>query len=361
MSELINVRDKRVADHWKLLTGVSALALAAYLSSSVAGSAEEASRPQVWIELGGSFTQLDNGQEFFEPAFTLVTPRKSFITDDVGALGKNARASWDGDLKVTFDPPETDWSFSAGIRYGRDSRRKFSHQQTPLPSHQLSPGVQGYYAAYQTASAANAESHMILDFQAGKDVGLGMFGRNGHSEIGFGIRYAQLISKSTFDIHYHPTNVHRNYYRFYASFDQNRNFKGIGPSVSWNASADLVGGADGGISFDWGVNAAALFGRQRVRGAHRAVEQFIDHVSYPGYVGHGVYNLSASPDRSRHVVVPNLGGFAAISWVYPGARVSVGYKADFFFNAIDGGIDTRNSVDRGFYGPFASISIGLGG
>jgi hypothetical protein len=41
--------------------------------------------------------------------------------------------------------------------------------------------------------------------------------------------------------------------------------------------------------------------------------------------------------------------------------VSFGYRADFFFGAMDGGIDTRNTSTVSFHGPFATISIGLGG
>jgi hypothetical protein len=37
------------------------------------------------------------------------------------------------------------------------------------------------------------------------------------------------------------------------------------------------------------------------------------------------------------------------------------YRADFFFGAMDGGIDTAKKENVGFYGPFATISIGLGG
>jgi hypothetical protein len=43
------------------------------------------------------------------------------------------------------------------------------------------------------------------------------------------------------------------------------------------------------------------------------------------------------------------------------AIVSFGYRADGFFGAIDGGIDTYKSYNRGFFGPYANISIGLGG
>jgi hypothetical protein len=65
--------------------------------------------------------------------------------------------------------------------------------------------------------------------------------------------------------------------------------------------------------------------------------------------------------RSRAVTIPNVGGFAGFSVKFPNAKVSLGYRADLFFGAIDGGIDARKTYDRAFYGPFASFSVGLGG
>jgi hypothetical protein len=335
--------------------------MAGYISSANPAAAGESGRPQVWIELGGSFTQLGNSQEPLQPDFTLVDPRKPFITEGITGIQKNPSSSWDGDIKVSIEPPRSDWTFSVGIRYGRDSRKKYSQQQTPSAAG-YHGSFQGLYFAYQTATAFSSESHTMLDFQASKDVGLGMFGAGGHSAIGFGLRYAQLNSRSTFDMRYHPENSNKSYYRFHASFDQSRKFIGVGPEINWNASAEVAGNADdGGISFDWGVNAAVLFGRQRTQGSHRTTEQYVKAAAYPVYNGHLVYSTSASTSRDRNAVVPNVGGFAAISWFYPDAKVSVGYKADLFFNAIDGGIDTRKTEDRGFYGPYASISIGLGG
>ena len=65
--------------------------------------------------------------------------------------------------------------------------------------------------------------------------------------------------------------------------------------------------------------------------------------------------------RSRSITVPNIGGFAGLSYRYDSAKLSFGYRADFFFGAMDGGIDTRKTYDRNFYGPYATLSIGLGG
>jgi len=41
--------------------------------------------------------------------------------------------------------------------------------------------------------------------------------------------------------------------------------------------------------------------------------------------------------------------------------VSLGYRADFFFGAMDTGIDTAKRTTTGFFGPFATVSIGIGG
>jgi hypothetical protein len=73
-----------------------------------------------------------------------------------------------------------------------------------------------------------------------------------------------------------------------------------------------------------------------------------------------VYQPTPVPvDRAKTVIVPNVGGFAGASWRIENFKVSAGYRADLFFHAMDGGIDTRKSENVGFYGPFATISVGL--
>jgi hypothetical protein len=60
------------------------------------------------------------------------------------------------------------------------------------------------------------------------------------------------------------------------------------------------------------------------------------------------------------IAIPNVGGLAGVSFRYANAKVSFGYRGDFFFGAMDAGIDTRKAETVGFHGPFASISVGLG-
>ncbi len=119
------------------------------------------------------------------------------------------------------------------------------------------------------------------------------------------------------------------------------------------------------VSVDWGANGAVLFGRQRTRLQHQTSGFYFKGVGagqsqtaglVSSYI-HGPYDR----DRNRSVTIPNIGGFASISFKYPSAKLSLGYRADFFFNAVDTGIDSAKSSTIGFYGPFATVSIGLGG
>ncbi len=119
----------------------------------------------------------------------------------------------------------------------------------------------------------------------------------------------------------------------------------------------------GEFSFDWGANAALLFGRQRVRTRHQETGHY---VTAPGFVLRGVYytaykNPPAGHSGERNVTVPNIGLTAGASYRIEDFTVSLGYRADFFFNAMDVGIDKRKSGTLGLYGPFASVSVGLGG
>jgi hypothetical protein len=59
--------------------------------------------------------------------------------------------------------------------------------------------------------------------------------------------------------------------------------------------------------------------------------------------------------------VPNLGGYIGASARYNNAKISFGYRADTFFGAMDGGQAAAKDYNRGFYGPYMNVSIGLGG
>jgi hypothetical protein len=402
MSELINRHDNRATIRWKLLTGVSALALTVYVSSADIAKAEDTGQPQIWIELGGQLSRLDNGEEAFAPP--LMADRASIFTPSQ-KLERPPLFSFEEEGKISFQPEDSDWVFSASVRYGHSASNRHVHQQSkPAPfskyyhpsGDQSQSGkkvFQPLAARFAETNARTSEQHSILDFQVGKDVGLGLFGKGGStSVVNLGVRFAQFASKANialksnpewrFNYRYFatyapsiPTSVVKAFYPtttkiprggFYrgnaASLSASRSFHGLGPSVSWNASAPFAGKPqEGEISIDWGMNAALLFGRQRAKVHHQMTGRY--HTA-----DMGVANLPityqpppVNVTRSRTVIVPNVGGFAGLSFRYADAKLSFGYRADLFFHAMDGGIGTRRSENRGFYGPFASVSVGIGG
>jgi hypothetical protein len=378
MSELISTNDNRATIRWKLLTGASALALTANLVSMA--KAEEAGRPQVWIELGSQLERLDGQPSPFTPSFfDLASPvNLQTLTD----TQRPSQWAMGGEGKVTLTPKGTDWVFSAAIRYGRSNKSQHAHHQSPFVSVEkyLLPFIPRTTkplnrAIFSDAVVDSKESHAVLDFMAGKDVGLGMFGAGGTSVVSAGVRFAQFVSKANTSLYARPvleTNIrtpipgkyraaHPFYQTYTAVLHAERSTHAIGPSLSWAASMPIVGnGADSELTVDWGVNAAVLFGRQRADIHHQTTSNDYYLTFGTNYIAHHS-TQSVHRKQAHSAVIPNLGGFVGLSLKFPNAKVSVGYRADFFFNAVDNGFDTRHTANEGFYGPFASISVGLGG
>ncbi|HEV2561789.1 MAG TPA: hypothetical protein VGT78_06575 [Rhizomicrobium sp.] len=382
MSELIRKHDNRATIRWKLLTGVSAFALAAYISSGSIARAEEASQPQIWIELGGQLSRLSDAQESFFPSRMAAVRPSIFAPSD--KFERPPLYSFDETGKISFEPSASDWVFSASIRIGRSSNKGDARQNTnpkPFVKYLTSAGQSHRYARYPVAqrfadtATQISEKHLILDFQVGKDVGLGLFGAYGSSVLNFGVRFAQFSSKSNIALKSDP-DWQFNYKYAYgfkiesqgfhtnrAMLQAERGFHGVGPMLSWNGSAPLAGNTQNGeLSFDGGVNAAMLFGRQRTKIHHQISGQsrppVFESKYGPRYV---TYQPPAvNHTRVRSVTVPNVGGFAGLTYRIEDFKISFGYRADFFFGAMDGGIDAAKKENVGFNGPYASISVGLG-
>jgi hypothetical protein len=270
---------------------------------------------------------------------------------------------WNG--KLSFQPDGSDWVFSASIRYGRSSGSGYVQKTLALPTNY----ARG--ADYVNSKSYEQEIHTILDFMAGKDIGLGMFGTSGTSVISGGVRIAQISSGQIASVIGDPNNHFPSGYPelFNGAVQAKRGFHGIGPAISWDASAPLLGNTQNGeLTLDWGANAAMLFGR-RTTDIHQQTSECFAHPSqfycggyrHSGIYVHAGYNHAGNIARSRQTTAPNLGGFAGISYRYNNAKISFGYRADEFFDAMDGGFASQKSYSAGFFGPFANISIGIGG
>jgi iron complex outermembrane receptor protein len=377
MNELLNARANRQDFRWCLLTTVSAMALTAsvYGGGTAYASNDDSGSPLVWIELGDQLERLDDGQAPFAPPFFDAIANGGFKSPL--EAGKPAIYSNGLEGSISFMPAASDWIFSGSVRYGRSEGHRFLHQQDPILGTHVSfgTGATKYKVAppnYVETRANNSESHFIADFQASKDVGLGMFGSTGASTVGLGIRFAQFAGKSNLtvrarpDDHFVQTSLYgyhfpnSKFHAYFGSVQRAAGFRGVGPSISWKASTPLAGHPrEGEISLDWGVNAAVLFGRQKAQVQHHESGHYKNNI-FNQYYSTG-YQHSGGHGNVRSVTVPNIGGFAGVSFLYSDAKVSFGYRGDFFFGAMDGGIDAAKKENVGFYGPFATISVGIGG
>ena len=363
-------------------------------------------RPDIWLTIGGNYNAtLADSVEPYDPLAMANFPNGGSATPPWAAglptpaqLQKQPKSGFDWEGSLTYQPDGSDWVLKAGIRYGRTLHRKSTHESIVAGTKE---GVSKYgkyafscafLASYDPAYAnecyhgrvkefddsldISSEKHAILDFTLGKDVGIGTFGEGGTSTLSAGVRVAQFDSHSHLRLgagpHYNFVEDLSQKYHEIFEFDttERRSFHGIGPEIAWDAGTPVLGSpSEGQVMFDWGVNAGVLFGRQNAVLHH--------HVSHCRIDGFGSlancegapfgetqsYMLQEPPDnvsRSRKVTVPNLGGYAGLSVRYNDAKVSLGYRADEFFGAIDGGEYTAKKENRGFYGPYFNISLGFG-
>jgi iron complex outermembrane receptor protein len=336
-------------------------------------------KPPLWIELGGQMEAVHGlGDPVSQPYM------QTLAQDGFASPVKLQRAldqSFGEEGTVSFQPDGSDWIYAASVRYGRTSTQKSDHEQTNN-TFKIIVGTQPVYVTpngpasgfvkgrkFEDVQVSNNETHAIVDFSAGTDVGLGSLNSAAESTLSVGVRFVQFSSSQNLSLHADPdfkfpTTVSgpETHTTIAAMSHINRSFHGAGPSFSWKGSLPLDGDLQSGeIDLDLGANGALLFGRQKVRGHHQTTSSYYKSHLFFGRYSTNTTAAAANQNRSKSVIVPNLGGFAGVSWTYRNAKVSFGYRADEFFGAIDGGIDTHRSENVGFFGPFANISIGLGG
>jgi len=392
MSELMNDGARAAGIRLQLLSTVSSAVVLVSLAACSQAIADDNARPTVWIELGGQLERMSGLGDAYEAPYMLVSPTpEPYIKGSPIEAQRPSRYSFGGEGKLSFQPEGSDWSLSANVRYGRSRNYRNVMQQTDIgrtkyisgtPSHPPSSFVNQPVAQFANTIVKQSQSHVVLDFMAGKDVGLGMFGRGSISTFSVGVRYAQFSSRSQvtaralphasvynrippsiqvfFPKAFVPGVMYSPQYSAVAS--GSRSFHGIGPSLSWEASVPMVGNRRAGeVTFDWSLNAALLFGRQKVTNTHVSVTNFRTQTAIGGFTGHSVTHPPVRNDRSRTVTVPNVGLSVAASYRIENFKATLGYRADFFFGAVDAGWDTRRTTDLTFHGPFLNFSLGLGG
>jgi hypothetical protein len=298
------------------------------------------------------------------------------------SVQKSPHTGFDWEGKLSIQPEDSDWKLTAGIRYGRSGTNAQLHKslapQTATfsvvgrvctgPLHICTKTAVAKANRLVDAEGHTSERHTVMDFTIGKDVGIGMFGAGGEGTIGAGIRMAQLDTLVSADLNMNANWVaaqgnprtlltQQSWDVLDGVSDERRSFHGWGPQVTWDADQPVWSvGESGEVSIDWGLNAALLLGRQHVDLQQVETDRVCGAARCPAATG-----IPQPINRSRHVAVPNLGGYIGASVQYTNSKISLGYRADTFFNAIDGGQETAKDYNRGFYGPYLNVSIGLGG
>jgi hypothetical protein len=303
----------------RLYWRASAIALIA--TAGLAGAANAQDAGGFWLQFAGGIN-FDSGGGFD------TVPADSFAGSLVGTQKIKPRDDWDVDAKIGYQPHGSPWSIALGVKYGRSfgRHRDFSGTTTT---------ADGYYGI--EGRATTNVSHAIVDFEVGRDVGMG---RN-PTTIGLGVRYAHFAAntRGTFSTFFQSYDSEE-FYSSSGTFQISRRSNLVGPRIFVNSSIPL---ATSHFAVGWGADAAVLFGTTSVDGA--AV--FSDGDVYADLSGH----------RSESVTVPNVGAHLSLDYHTPSTPVtiSLGYRVDAYFGAIDGGLDVERKVDIIEHGPYLSM------
>lgn len=310
----------------QLLTTASAVVLAATLACSAAKADSGGNPNDRWtFELGG-------GPQFYSGGDVTW-----FESSNVPPQGIRPKTGWDVTGKATFEPADSPWIFSLAAQYGRSaSKHKGGFHATT---------VEYSGTNFLTGKASHREDHVVVDFEVGQDIGLGMFGTTGSSVISGGLRYAHFEANTSVNLTAFYTGTYGSSTHF-TQLKEKRTFSGVGPIISWDASTPFLS-SDGPLSLDWGADFAVLFGKHSAK-----VELFYTGAPF------------STATRHKGVAVPSFDAYAALSYHFCdcGASASVGYKIDSFFDVLDGGgLEGDTKIDRTFQGPFLSVKFDTGG
>jgi hypothetical protein len=320
-----------------LLAGVSLIALAAAAPSADAADINKPmpvkARPPAlvpkdtwtwWIE-GGAMNAGEDPQSFGSVTVAGTT-RNS------GINGPRANWGWEGAVGFDYQAAAfAPWHFSGQFRYG-------SAQKTRQFSAASAGTVSG--SPFKSSASGNAnikEDHWLVDFNVGRDFGLG-----NDAQWTFGVRVADLRSRLNVNGNFAVTVPGSTTTHGAFNAQAKSEFLGAGPRLGVVGSTPL-GGA---WSFDWLGGAAVLFGE-------RKLERSAAATTATGSV------IGLSFNNSDNAAVFNLDAQAGLSyWVTPMTKVTASYRFDGYWNAIKtfNSSGSLENADRFYNGPMLRLS-----
>ncbi|HEX5776249.1 MAG TPA: TonB-dependent receptor [Caulobacteraceae bacterium] len=326
------------------------------------------------LELGGSMSHHDRAYDplvpdSFASVDDLISP--AVIQNKDLDIGEGMEA------KLTYAWLDTPWRVSLGARSGW--AKNFGKFNASVVGDSgctyLCSGGGGMSSPHNwiRADATDHEEQLLVDFDIGRDVGLGA---GIESSISAGLRYAEITSRTRLNMTgvpdwevpdewvrgflWQPSS--RTYYD--TDVTAEREFKGFGPTLAWDSSKALFGdNRTGRVNADWSVSGGVLFGKQKTSVEGEEIASL-----YEGKYGErtpqpvsGPTAISVSDSRSKSATVPVLGAALGLSYEIQRVKISGGYRWERYFDVLDVGADEPKDADRTIDGPYLKISVGFGG
>jgi hypothetical protein len=300
-----------------------------YLLGTASGAALFGSAPfafadtptidHIYLDVSGQYT-MTGGHTNWAPPDILTLSGEPKIGVKSGFDGRGDLALQSGNWYLTLS---ADFARTGGSKASINENRYASRLYTSTQFHR--DGV-----------AKHTESHTVVDFTLGKDVGLGMFGLDGSSIISLGVRYAHFVARTRAHMHYFTYGVYHTAsgsiprFDYSSAFDRqiDRQFVGWGPVITWKGKAPVAPD----FGFSWGLTAAAVAGGRS-------------------------FEVDGLKIRHREVISPQVGGYVGLDWRMPDSPLDLmlGYRGDAYFNIIDEGFTVGKYGDRISHGPFVQI------
>ena len=339
------------------------------------------------LELGGQVTRHDAANTPVAAAFL-----SAFPAGLDSSPAQNRKLDWgDGrEVKLSFRPSGSPWIASLDWRYSESNKGPMAlrlEQPAGGPecgSAALPQFCDPDFPSYQRDFINHAENWSdtdvyrreqqdILQFQVGRDVGLGQLGQG---MAALGMRFARFQSEAMVEFDgipnwYLPENwaflgKYSHHDRYMSHHTAAREFEGVGPMAAFSGETSLLGSdATGKIGVDWAAAAGILFGKRKtwVTGEESSGYWSGD------YRGAGLENrLPPDPDvepvrvfRSTSAAVPLAEFGIGLSYTIDRIKIGAGYRWERYFDVIDGGYGEEELYDRTIDGPYFKLAVGFGG
>ncbi len=316
-----------------LLVSVSVFAL----SCSIAQAQEVQSDGRLWIELSGMAPFWKGGSDKYwynaaELAAGFGPPPATVLLPGNGSLLDITRGySFSGEIGYQF--ADSPWSVRFRVGHGISKKKSGSNAMavtyvSPVPGSPV-------YTYGAVLNVDKKERLTYLDFEVGRDVGLGADGP-ALTLVG-GLRVASFKSKETvagtFAIYTPLAAVPIISGPITASV--RRKFTGFGPRLGLEANVPM----NEVLSLKMEAAGALLFGKRKVT----AVD--------------GIGNVFS---RSKSAVIPNLEASVGLALKPDGSNIqlTLGYGVNAFFNMVDSGFQNQgSSKSRVLHGPKVDLRV----